>query len=99
VVEAKQLISRWTLEDRPTLIILDLSLPDGDAAEVVKVAREANKRIPITILTGFPESYKVSKALSEGIVSLMRKPLTLEGLRELFETHSEIGRASCRERV
>jgi excisionase family DNA binding protein len=56
------------------MVFLDLKMPGMDGAELFKKIREAKRDIPVTIITGFPDSDLMMKALAHGPFGVMRKP-------------------------
>jgi excisionase family DNA binding protein len=68
--EAIELFSRSDF----TLVFLDLLLPDMDGAELLKKLRDIKPDIPVIIITGYPDSGIMSRALVEGPFGIMRKP-------------------------
>jgi excisionase family DNA binding protein len=57
------------------LIFLDLKMPGGnDGAELFKQIREVNPHVPVTIITGYPESDIMMRALAQGPFGIMKKP-------------------------
>jgi excisionase family DNA binding protein len=70
--EATELFSRSDFN----LVFLDLLLPDMDGAELLKKLRAIKPDIPVIIITGYPDSGIMSRALVEGPFGIMRKPFT-----------------------
>jgi excisionase family DNA binding protein len=64
------------------LIFLDLKLPDGPADEVYDQAKEGQPECPIVIITGYPDSEMLNRILSKGPVTVLKKPLKVEQLKE-----------------
>jgi len=58
------------------LIFLDLVMPELDGVEVFKRIREAGKNVPVAIITGYPDSDLMNKALGYGPLTVMKKPFT-----------------------
>jgi len=57
------------------LILLDLAMPEMNGPQFLKRLAEMNKRIPIIILTGFPDSQLMMDAMKYGPITLMAKPI------------------------
>jgi len=64
------------------LIFLDLNLPDGPADEVYDLAKDLQPDCPIIIITGYPDSAMLDRILSKGPVTVLKKPLKVEQLKE-----------------
>lgn len=56
------------------LVFLDLKMPGMDGAELFKRIREAKPELPVTIITGYPDSDLMMKALAYGPFGVMSKP-------------------------
>jgi excisionase family DNA binding protein len=64
------------------LIFLDLKLPDGPADDVYDTAKEQQPDCPIIIITGYPDSAMLDRILARGPITVLKKPLKVEQLRE-----------------
>jgi excisionase family DNA binding protein len=64
------------------LIFLDLKLPDGPADDVYDAAKEQQPDCPIIIITGYPDSAMLDRILARGPITVLKKPLKVEQLRE-----------------
>lgn len=56
------------------MVFLDLKMPGMDGAELFRQIRQAKHDLPVTIITGFPDSDLMMKALAHGPFGVMRKP-------------------------
>jgi excisionase family DNA binding protein len=56
------------------LVFLDLKMPGMDGAELLLHIKAAKPEIPVTVVTGYPESDLMAKALNYGPLGIMRKP-------------------------
>ena len=57
----------------PDAVLLDLKIPDLDGASVLAEIRKEWGRMPVVILTGYPESDLVSQALKYSPITLLAK--------------------------
>jgi excisionase family DNA binding protein len=64
------------------LIFLDLKLPDGPADDVYEMAKEQQPDCPIIIITGYPDSAMLDRILAKGPITVLKKPLKVEQIRE-----------------
>jgi excisionase family DNA binding protein len=64
------------------LIFLDLKLPDGPADNVYDVAKKEQPDCPIVIITGYPDSDMLDRILAKGPITVLKKPLNIERVRE-----------------
>lgn len=56
------------------LIFLDLKMPEIDGAELLRRIRKLKPDVPVTIVTGYPNSKIMMRALEQGPFAVMRKP-------------------------
>ncbi len=67
---------RMIAERRPDLVLLDLFMNDMDGTEVLAHIRAEWGFLPVAIMTAFPESALMQKALMLSPVLLLSKPFT-----------------------
>lgn len=67
------------LSHNPSLIILDLGLPDGDGKDFIKQIREFSK-IPIIVLSARDDEKEIIKALDLGADDYITKPFSVNEL-------------------
>jgi excisionase family DNA binding protein len=56
------------------LVFLDLKMPLMDGAELFREIKTIKPNLPVTIITGYPDSDLMTKALNYGPFGVMRKP-------------------------
>lgn len=56
------------------LVFLDLKMPGMDGAELFRQIRIIKPKLPVTIITGYPESETMARALAQGPLGFMSKP-------------------------
>ncbi len=56
------------------LVFLDLKMPKMDGAELFRQIRAAKPELPVTIITGYPDSDLMTRALTYGPFGVMNKP-------------------------
>ena len=73
---------RAARDEHPDVILLDLSLTGADGWEVVRCLKASNatRDIPVLLVTGHANLER--RALDEGCVGYLMKPLPLDELRE-----------------
>ena len=64
------------------LIFLDLKLPDGPADDVYDTAKQEQPECPIIVITGYPDSEMLNRILAKGPITVLKKPLKVEQLKE-----------------
>lgn len=65
-----------TLQDsEPSLVVLDLGLPDGNGLDLLKwIRNEAGLSVPVVVLSAFRQDENVQKAFELGANDFMSKP-------------------------
>lgn len=58
------------------LVFLDLKLPDMEGVEVFREIKNVRSTLLVTIITGYPGSDMMERALKEGPLGVMKKPFT-----------------------
>src|SRR5262249_53061972 len=61
---------------------LDLKLPDGPADDVYDVIKEDQPDCPVIVITGYPDSAMLDRILAKGPITVLKKPLKVEQLKE-----------------
>jgi len=56
------------------LVFLDLKMPDMDGAELFHQIKTIKPKLPVTIITGYPDSDMMARALAYGPFGVMNKP-------------------------
>lgn len=56
------------------LVFLDLKMPGMDGAELFRQIRTIKPKLPVTIITGYPDSEMMMRALAQGPFGVMSKP-------------------------
>ncbi len=56
------------------LVFLDLKMPGMDGAELFRHIKAIRPRLPVTIITGYPDSEMMARVLAEGPFGVMNKP-------------------------
>ena len=56
------------------LVFLDLKIPGIDGAELFRQIKVVKPNLPVTIITGYPDSDLMTTALASGPFSVMNKP-------------------------
>lgn len=81
VLSGKEALSLVTTT-KYDLIFLDLVMPEIDGAELFRRIREIDKQVPVAIITGYPDSELMAKAMEHGPFIVMKKPF---GGKEILE--------------
>jgi len=69
-------------DQQPSLILLDLMMPEMDGMEVLRKLKESRRtdKIPVIILTGLSDRNKVRQALDQGTSFYIVKPFDYQEL-------------------
>ncbi len=67
------------------LVFLDLMLPDMDGLEVLKIIKEYKANLPVVIITGYPDSELMNRALELGPISVLKKPFSRKQIQSLLK--------------
>ena len=62
------------------LVFLDLKMPGMDGAELFRQIRTIKPKLPVTIITGYPDSDMMARALARGPFGVMEKPFGEEDI-------------------
>ena len=62
------------------LIFLDLKMPKMDGAELLRRIRGIKPEVPVTIITGYPDSDIMARALEQGHFGVMKKPFGISDI-------------------
>ncbi len=84
-VEALELIENNQFD----LIFLDLLIPDLDGSEVLKHIKKRDKDILVIIITGYPDSDLMNKAMDQGAFVVMKKPFDSEQILTAVSTFTK----------
>ncbi len=66
------------------LIFLDLVMPGMSGPETFRDIRKVAPEVPVVIITAYPDSNLMAQALQVGPFAVMKKPLTLNDLRQVL---------------
>ena len=70
----------------PALVIMDLSMPDMDGAEMLAQIREQWEKIPVLILGGYPEGDLMDRAPKSAPFTVLAKPAAPEQILNTVRT-------------
>ena len=71
---------QFFFEAKPSLVILDVMLPDADGFELARQIRQTNKEVPVLFLTAKTLSHHVVEGFESGGNDYLKKPFSLEEL-------------------
>ncbi|MEG1553839.1 MAG: response regulator [Rikenellaceae bacterium] len=82
-IEAVELCAKHN----PSLILMDIKMPEMDGLEATTKIREFNKNIPIIALTAFAFSSDLQDAKKAGCNDFMSKPISIPLLKEKIKEY------------
>ena len=59
----------------PDLVLLDLKMPGMNGVEFLRRFREEHADIPVVVVTGYPDSDMMNRAMRYGPITLLAKPV------------------------
>ncbi len=71
--------------ERPDAIVIDYSLPDGNALDLLAEVREVDPQLPVVVLTGHGSIDLAVRAIKEGAENFLTKPVELPALAVVLE--------------
>jgi excisionase family DNA binding protein len=81
-VEALEFVTKKRFD----LIFLDLLMPGIDGAELFGRIRQLDKQIPVVIITGYPHSEVMKRAMAYGPFTVMDKPFTVDDILDAINS-------------
>lgn len=71
-LKALEYMKLWDFD----LVFLDLKMPGMDGAELLKQIKSIKPKLSVTIITGYPGSEMMERALEQGPLGVMSKPFS-----------------------
>ncbi len=78
--------SELVAKERFDIIFLDLVMPEMDGPSVLKSVRQIDDLVPIVIITGYPDSDLMQRAMEQGPLTVLRKPLEADEVRKTINS-------------
>ena len=64
----------YVMQQNFDLIFLDLNMSGTDGAEILREMRGVKRKLPVVIITGYPDSEMMERAMKQGPLGVMNKP-------------------------
>jgi DNA-binding NtrC family response regulator len=77
------------IQRSPSIVILDLRLPDRDGLDLLRELRERDPRVRVIMITGDGDVRKAVSAMKEGAVDFLRKPYELDEILHVVTNAAE----------
>lgn len=75
----KECLRRAAIE-QPSLVLLDIRLPDKDGVSVLKELKEIDRQLAVVMVTAFKDAERVIDAFREGAMDCLLKPINFDYL-------------------
>jgi DNA-binding NtrC family response regulator len=72
-------------QGRPSLVLTDLRLPEGDGFGVLRAAKELDSELPVIVMTAYGSIQDAVVAMKEGALDFLAKPVDPDHLLLLVE--------------
>ncbi len=72
-------------DDRPSVVLSDLRLPQGDGFGVLRAARDFDPELPVIVMTAYGSIQDAVSAMKEGALDFLAKPIDPDHLLLLVE--------------
>lgn len=74
-------------EEKPSLILLDIRMPNMDGVECLRQIRERDKKVIVIMVTCVTDIDIAKKALGLGAIDYITKPIGFEALQTAISTY------------
>ena len=81
-LEALELVSNKHFD----IIFLDLLIPELDGAELFRHIRQIDKKLPVAIITGYPDGDLMRRAMEHGPFTVMKKPFNSDQILDIVRS-------------
>ncbi len=90
--------SLWGLElvknQNYNMVFLDLKMPGMDGVELFRQIRLTKASMPVTIITGYPDTELMMSALTYGPLAVMKKPFRESDILDAVNNYTRFGQAT-----
>jgi excisionase family DNA binding protein len=77
-----ELVKQWDFD----VVFLDLRMPGMDGAELFHQIKIIKPKLPVIIITGYPDSDMMARALTHGPFAVMNKPFSESDIVEVLNS-------------
>lgn len=74
---------------KPTLVFVDISLPDGNGIDVIRQLREQNAECDFIMTTAERETTTVERAVQLGVIDYLVKPIRMSRVNQALEDYKQ----------
>ncbi|MBI3254926.1 MAG: response regulator [Nitrosarchaeum sp.] len=98
-INGEEAVSKYR-QIHPDLVVMDGNMPKLDGYEAFSQIIEMDKNAKVVIVTGYSESdLKNKRALEQGLVSVISKPIGVDTLLDLAKKYSDVKNLEKQDRV
>ncbi|MGB2980798.1 MAG: response regulator [Candidatus Zixiibacteriota bacterium] len=83
VEDGEEALSQLKIQDFD-LVVSDIRMPKMNGLTLLKNIKKTDREIPVVMITGFPSTCPVQKAMQEGADGYLAKPFRIEKIDELM---------------
>lgn len=76
------------------MVFLDLKMPGMDGAELFRQIKTIKPNLPVVIITGYPDSDMMARALANGPFGVMNKPFSESDILAAVNSFIQAGKAT-----
>lgn len=76
------------------VVFLDLIMPGGSGIELLKAIERQDRKTPVVLITGAADAALINEAMDYGPITLIRKPIRANQVRQVLEVLGVQGQAS-----
>ena len=89
-INGEEAVSKY-MQIHPDLVVMDGNMPKLDGYEAFSQIIEMDKNAKVVIVTGYSEfELKNKRALEQGLVSVISKPIGVDTLLDLAKKYSDV---------
>ena len=89
-INGEEAVSKY-IQTHPDLVVMDGNMPKLDGYEAFSQIIEMDKNAKVVIVTGYSEfDLKNKRALEQGLVSVISKPIGVDTLLDLAKKYSDV---------
>ena len=98
-INGEEAVSKYR-QIHPDLVVMDGNMPKLDGYEAFSQIIEMDKNAKVVIVTGYSEfELKNKRALEQGLVSVISKPIGVDTLLDLAKKYSDVRNLEKQDRV
>ena len=66
----------------PGILVTDLKMEGMDGMELLRRSQQIDPELPVVVITGYPDSEMLNRILARGPVTVLKKPLKVDQLKQ-----------------